>query len=253
MSINRITLKENAKSSISGAKPNPALITLVYMLIVYLIGSIELRLTDMTGFDIARFLYDAAWLEEYIFPIGSTLANTALLLTAVISVLSQILQVGYISYSLGISRGEAMSYGNLFDGFKFFGRAILIVILQFVFVFLWSLLFIIPGIIAAYRYSQSFYIMLDNPDMSALDCIGASKEMMRGRKLDYFVLELSFLGWYILCGLTLGILYIWKMPYFQVTFANFYRTVSGSRDPQGHGGSQGGGGGKTQNDLPWEL
>ena len=92
-------------------------------------------------------------------------------------------------------------------------------------VFLWSLLFIIPGIIAAIRYSQAFLIKLDDPDLSATECIDKSKEMMNGHKMDYFLLILSFIVWFILGVFTCGILYLWLIPYYSTTICNFYNEI----------------------------
>jgi uncharacterized membrane protein len=69
--------------------------------------------------------------------------------------------------------------------------------------------------------------MLDHPEMSAMEAIAASKKMMRGRKAEFFVLELSFFGWSFLATFTFGLLNIWLEPYMQVTCANFYNAVSG--------------------------
>lgn len=248
MSIDRITLKANAKASIAGAKPSAAMVTFVYLVIVFVIEAIVMRLTAVWD---SIAIYELT--EGYHVTIEPEIIISGILLI-VITIMVNIVGIGYTAYCLGVSRGEAVGYANLFDSFKFVGKIILIGILMFIFVLLWSLLLFIPGIIAAYRYSQAFYIMLDNPDMSALDCIRASKEMMRGHKLELFVLELSFFGWAILCALTFGILYIWYMPYFQVTYANFYKAVAGNRGSQGFGGPQNGdNGNKPQNNLPWEL
>ena len=94
------------------------------------------------------------------------------------------------------------------------------------FIFLWSLLLIIPGIIAAYAYSQVFYILADNPSLSGMEALDQSKQMMKGRKWKYFCLCMRFVGWSILCIFTLGIGYIWLAPYMAVSLANFYRDVS---------------------------
>lgn len=84
--------------------------------------------------------------------------------------------------------------------------------MQYIFVFLWSLLFIIPGIIAGYRYRFALYNLCENPEMGVMEALNMSKAQTRGHKWELFVLDLSFLGWIILCGLTLGILSIWIMP-----------------------------------------
>jgi len=100
-----------------------------------------------------------------------------------------------------------------------------IALLTGLFTLLWPLLFIIPGIIDSIGYTLVYMIKLDNPEMSTMEVITKSKEMMNGHKMDYFVLVLSFFGWAILGILTLGILYLWLTLYMNVTFANFYNSL----------------------------
>ena len=94
-----------------------------------------------------------------------------------------------------------------------------------IFTFLWSLLFIIPGIIASISYSLVHFIKLDNPELNEFEVIRRSKEMMKGHKMDYLILWLSFIGWFILGIFTFGILYFWLIPYMNVTMANFYNKL----------------------------
>jgi uncharacterized membrane protein len=96
---------------------------------------------------------------------------------------------------------------------------------MFVFIILWMLLLIIPGIIAALSYSMTFYIIADDETMDAMEAIDKSKAMMDGYKWKYFCLALRFVGWALLCLLTLGIGFFWLMPYMQVTNAKFYEDV----------------------------
>jgi uncharacterized membrane protein len=96
---------------------------------------------------------------------------------------------------------------------------------MFVFILLWMLLLIIPGIIAALSYSMTFYIIADDETMDAMEAIDKSKAMMDGYKWKYFCLALRFVGWALLCILTLGIGFFWLMPYMQVTNAKFYEDV----------------------------
>jgi uncharacterized membrane protein len=93
-------------------------------------------------------------------------------------------------------------------------------------IILWSLLLVIPGIIAAYRYAMASYIMAQNPEIGALDAIERSKAMMNGNKLRLFCLQLSFIGWMLLSALTLGIGYIFLRPYMQAAYAAFYLDIS---------------------------
>ena len=114
---------------------------------------------------------------------------------------------------------------TLFDGFKQFKSAFLVYLIMSIFIFLWSLLLVIPGIIAQYKYSLSFYIMNDFPELSAMDTLRLSEEMMYGYKWKLFILQLSFIGWGLLCVLTLGIGVLWLVPYIEMTKANFYEDV----------------------------
>ena len=94
-----------------------------------------------------------------------------------------------------------------------------------VFVFLWALLLIIPGIIAAIAYSQTFYILAEDDTIGSMDALRKSKEMMIGYKWKYFCLGLRFIGWALLCVLTLGIGFLWLSPYIQVSYAKFYEDL----------------------------
>jgi uncharacterized membrane protein len=91
-----------------------------------------------------------------------------------------------------------------------------------IFITLWTLLLIIPGIIAALRYSQAVFIMVENPDKGIFQCIRESKEIMDGHLWEYFVLNLSFILWILLAGVTCGLAYIYVYPYLTVTLANYY-------------------------------
>ncbi len=85
------------------------------------------------------------------------------------------------------------------------------------------MLFIIPGIVASYKYRMAIYIQIDNPEYSASECIRISKEMMMGHKAELFVLELSFIGWALLTIIPFVSLYV--LPYIETTTANFYNVL----------------------------
>ena len=94
-----------------------------------------------------------------------------------------------------------------------------------IYIFLWSLLLIIPGIIAAYSYSLTFYLLIDEPELSAEAAIQKSIKIMEGNKWKLFLLHLRFFGWFMLCVLTLGIGLLWLIPYVQISFVHFYEDV----------------------------
>ena len=139
--------------------------------------------------------------------------------------LSGPLTLGLASCFLKLVRCEPFIFENLFDGFKKFSSSIIAQLLITIFVILWSLLLIIPGIIASYSYSMVFYILSDNPELSAMEALNKSKEMMMGYKWKLFCLHLSFIGWGLLSILTLGIGFLWLTPYIYASVANFYEDL----------------------------
>jgi uncharacterized membrane protein len=135
--------------------------------------------------------------------------------------------LGSVIFFLAVVRGAEPRFGMLFEGFRRFGTALAALLLVTLFTFLWSLLLIVPGIIAAYSYKMTFYIIADNPDIRALDAIGHSKAMMKGFKWKLFCLQWRFFGWGLLCLLTFGLGFLWLAPYMAATMARFYDDVRG--------------------------
>ena len=133
--------------------------------------------------------------------------------------------LGLSTATLEVSEGKHTSFNKLFSGFKQFGAAFLLMILIDIFVFLWSLLLIIPGIIKAYSYSMSWFVLADRPDLTANEARKRSMYLMKGHKWRLFCLDFSFIGWYLLSILTLGILSFWVMPYHLTARAEFYQEL----------------------------
>ena len=126
---------------------------------------------------------------------------------------------------LSLLGGTKPKVGDAFSGFDDFWSAFKVTFLVGLYTFLWSLLFIIPGIVKTYAYSMSMYILAENKGKSARECINESKAMTDGHKMDLFVLNLSFIGWLLLVGITLGIASIWVVPYMNATMANAYQSL----------------------------
>ena len=114
---------------------------------------------------------------------------------------------------------------SLIDGYKDFARVMGTLLLVSVYTFLWSLLLIVPGIIKSISYSQTSFILKDNPELAYNEAIERSMAMMEGYKMRYFLLQLSFIGWILLCVLTCGILNLWVVPYMTATNVHFYEFV----------------------------
>ena len=141
-------------------------------------------------------------------------------------VLGGVVQLGYCKYLLKLHDGEQADVKDLFSEFNRFADGFILSLLQGIYIFLWSLLFVIPGIVATYKYAMSSFILLENPGMKPNDAITASKEMMNGHKGELFWLGLTFIGWSFLSALTLGIGNLWLNPYMNASYAAFYREIS---------------------------
>ena len=151
-----------------------------------------------------------------IFPIAGSIASL---------IIFGPLTLGLAVFSLSISRNQETKIEQVFQGFNNFGTALGTYLLMLLFILLWTLLLIIPGIIANLSYSMVFFILADDNSIGAMEAIDKSKKMMDGYKWKYFCLNLRFLGWALLCILTLGIGFLWLIPYMQISFAKFYDDV----------------------------
>ena len=121
---------------------------------------------------------------------------------------------------------QPVQLGDMFRGFQDdFGGTFLIGFLSQLFVALWSLLFLIPGIVKSYAYSMAYYVKLDHPDYGWKACIDESRRLMNGHKWEKFVLDLSFFGWILVGALCLGVGTLWVTPYMAATEAQFYEYV----------------------------
>ncbi len=136
------------------------------------------------------------------------------------------LGMGLIALFLSITYGEEPSLETVFSVFKKnYTDNIVVLLLMEIYICLWSLLFIIPGIVMAFAYSQAPFILLENPGMKPSEALRRSKEMMKGHKWEYFVLQLSFIPWSLLVSITCGLAIIYVYPYMNVTFTNYYHRL----------------------------
>lgn len=145
-------------------------------------------------------------------------------------ILGGVIQLGYAAFLLKQHDRKEPQFNDLFSKFDYFGAGFCQAFLRNLYIFLWSLLFVIPGIIATYRYAMTPFIMAEHPELTASEAIAASKKMMKDNKWALFCLDFSFFGWGILCALSLNIGHIWLNPYRNAAYAAFYRRVSVS-DP----------------------
>lgn len=230
MTINRLLQKQKAKELIRTTKPSLILAGMVYVLLSVLIGWLSLRLTGVDS-DTAMRVMDLIGNGKT--DAAMTLINRSMpgagesLIDVLLRLALSVVGVGFSLFVLNAVRGTGPVLGNLLDGFGMMPRLLFLLILEYVFVLLWSLLFIIPGIVAAYRYRFAVYLMLDHPEYSAMECIQRSKEMTYGYKMQLFILDLSFILWGIACAIP-GIGYLVQLyfaPYWETVQVLYYEEV----------------------------
>lgn len=137
------------------------------------------------------------------------------------------LYVGYASIMLKLARGRGeVDIADCAKGFVTgYVENLLLGLVSMLKIFLWSLLFVIPGIAKAYSYSMIYYIKNDHPDYSWSECLAASENLMRGKRMNLFLLDLSFIGWILLVPFTFGLGAFWLAPYIEQARAQFYESV----------------------------
>ncbi len=136
------------------------------------------------------------------------------------------IKVGMSRFTLKLAAKDSTTqFNDLFSGFDVFIKALIMNAIIAICVSIGTFLFVIPGIIIGIIFSQSNYILAENPEKPLIECIKKSVEIMKGYKMNFFILQLSFIGWLILCVLTFGIGLLWYVPYYQMTMTNFYLQV----------------------------
>ncbi|GMO49485.1 MAG: DUF975 family protein [Treponemataceae bacterium] len=185
--------------------------------------------------EIARSQLKGRWLEAvgFTFLYGILTAAASAVVGIGEFILGGPFTYGYYGYFSRKARGEEAQIENLFEGFHRFGSAFLLFLLETLFITLWLCLLIVPGIVKWFSYSMAFFILRDNPNMSAIDAITASRKMMKGYKGDLFGLYLSFIGWWFLSLFSFGIGYFWLAPYVSLSHANFYEELKRQTDIKG--------------------
>lgn len=167
-------------------------------------------------------------IATFLFGSAVYITLVAIVITVIYFVLGSIIQVGYARFNLELTDHRDPSFNALFAYFSNWKTTAAAQLLKSVYILLWSLLLIIPGIIAGYSYAMTEYILAEHPELTASEAIDQSKQLMSGKRWRLFCLQISFIGWDILSALTLGIGYLWLRPYKQVATAAFYREISGS-------------------------
>lgn len=224
MYMDRAQLKAHARQAMRRSSMSPYVTALIYCAVTYVIDLLSARLMRVDGLTMLQLLGTGSYIDNpdavvrwYISMRPGFFAYTIDLL---LNFMLSLLYAGFVIFVLHMIRSEETSIWNLMDGFQNFLKIIGLTIVMGIFIALWSLLLFIPGIIAYYRYRQALYLLLDYPEMGIMECILESKRLMRGRKLELFVLDLSFLGWSLLS--IIPFVSVYTLPYMESTYALYY-------------------------------
>lgn len=213
--MNRKEIKEEAKAKIKGNKWN-----ILWPLLA--IGAIESVIDSILRVIFKVPSIDYISMENLNTNVPMSYSITSLVIALIIGLIS----AGYIKYILDFVRTGKFNANVIIDTFKKkWSQLLIATILVFVVVYLCTLLFIIPGIIMALAYSFVSYIIVDNDNIGGKDALTKSREMMKGYKWDYFVFDLSFIGWMLLIPFTLGIILVWLLPYIVVANTLYYENL----------------------------
>lgn len=261
--IDRKQLKTAAREAMREAKPHPVRVTLAASAILALLMFLSMYISGTFS------AYGALWqgmmsgeLPDAVRSGSSSGLGSFLVLA--LEIMTAVVSVGYVLYCLRVSRRIAASFGDIFDAFGIFLRALLIRVMRGLALFLWELVFAlalsvllsvvlviavpdasmealyaladspwlyvitaalyIPMLVVSYFYRLADYFMLDNPGMSCVQCLSVSRMAMHGHKRELFLIDLSFLGWYLLS--VIPFVALWVQPYVQITEAGYYDALA---------------------------
>lgn len=221
--LDRKLLKSQAREINRSAFVSAYLFSLIYLIIDVVLRVIDAYVSNAIPTYISEFYpYMAvpAFLNHAPYP-----RMLVTFIGLLVWFLGAVLSAGYVLYCMGVRQRRQMPYATLFDGFGFVGKLILVNLVMYIFITLWTILLIVPGIIAFYRYRFAVYNLCENPDIGVMEAIEMSKVQTSGFKWELFVLDLSFLGWDILSSFTAGLLMIWLLPYMQQTNLGYFQEI----------------------------
>ena len=224
--INRMALKTAAKIRMAKAGVLRLIGMTLFILVAVNIVSfiIQARLPEVPQGESLEEI------EQYIEEAKNSkvFSPAVLAITFIYSLFASILSVGYSSVCLKVARGIDVRFGDLFDGFSYGLKIIGLNFLMGLIVAFGYMLFVIPGIVLNLAYSQAIYILIDDPSVGIIEALRRSRKLMKGHKVEFWVFNLSYIGWYILSSLfILGDL--WVQPYVGVGTALYYESVTGKQ------------------------
>ncbi|MBQ2071964.1 MAG: DUF975 family protein [Oscillospiraceae bacterium] len=220
--MNRPALKRQAQETILQNLKTVLICTLLLVLLTLIFSAITGRLMKPTLDQLSLYyeqLLQGKEVSSYSIQAAVYSHPREMGVSYLLQWLLMIVEFGFMLFLFNVIRAKPASYGNLLDGFAIWWKILLLHLVMGLFVFLWSLLLIVPGFIAAYRYRMAPFLLLTHPEYGIMDCIRESKSRMAGYKMAFFLLDLSFLGWELLTLVpVLGwAVMVWVKPYRQST------------------------------------
>ena len=164
-------------------------------------------------------------IPEILIYINPESATIAILVQIISLIIAGPIAIGQCKLFINLSNNENPKFSDVWFGFGNILKALGVTLLIGIAVSIGTIFFIIPGIIISFMYSQVYYIMAEHPEMSVIDSLKESSKIMKGHKMELFILELSFIGWIILTTITFGIAGLYVLPYYSATLSNFYLTI----------------------------
>ena len=222
--LDRMQLKREAKEIVRSARVSAYLFTLLYLALTAVLETANTYVNGVVPAYMELNFPDLP-VPEFLTRVAELPGMLVLFISVLTWMLSVVLLTGHALYHLGVRRGEEMEYSSLFDGFAFVGKAILLQLIMRMIITALTFAFIIPGIIATYRYRFALYNLCENPEISVMEALGLSSRQTYGHKMDLFVLDMTFLGWSLLGALTLGIGNIWITPYIVQTNIGYFQQI----------------------------
>ena len=217
--FDRKKYKKYARLQLKGRRKTPVLMTIIWLVLITLLELPELK--DFDFWQSYKVLIDNQTVTNL--DKGSYLSELRAMLSILIEYIIIFAQLHV--YKKMSSSPSPVPISDFTDGFNNWARAILAGLWETLWTFLWMLLFIIPGIVKHYAYSQTKFLVTEYPELSVTKAMKVSMTITRGNKANLFVMELSFLGWAILAMIPCGLGLIWLVPYVSMTKTNAYHSM----------------------------
>ncbi|MEG2004078.1 MAG: DUF975 family protein [Clostridia bacterium] len=238
--MTRQQMKYTARTAIAGSKPSPlfggAIITIILFAIMVVLNMGIVKeyqtLVDKYIESGTEIDYEKIAIDIYNIAANAKTGVTDMIVTLVMNLISLYITFGFFIYTLKIARKNSnVHISEMFPPLKLYLKYAIMSIIRGILTMVFFMLFIVPGIILYFSYSQAPYLMIDHPEWSPIKCLNESRRLMRGKKMQFFTLWFSFLGWTIISSM-LVIFGVWSNPYIYVTNAVFYdELICGVKKP----------------------